>query len=87
MTKKTVVVQSVVSVTVDETKFTPEFLADFQKSMYPLKSVDDHIEHLAQLYARGIHDSFSTFIEGYGPPKEMGIECKVTDVTEEIQRE
>lgn len=87
MTKKTVVVQSVVSVTVDETKFTPEFMEDFRKSMFHFTDIDDHIEHLAQLYARGIHDSFSTFIEGYGPPKEMGIECKITDVSEEIQRE
>lgn len=87
MTTKTVAVEQIVKVTVDETKFTPEFLADFRKSMYPLNTIDDHIEHLAQLYARGIHDSFSTFIEGYGPPKEMGIECKITDVFEEIQRE
>jgi len=87
MTTRTVAVQSIVKVTVDETKFTPEFLADFRRVMYPLNTVEDHIEHLAQLYARGVYDNFTGFIEGYGPPKDFGIEVKITDVTEEIQRE
>lgn len=87
MTTKRVAVQSMVSVTVDETKFTPEFMAEFRDSMYSFLSIDDHIEHLAQLYARGLCDEFTKFIEGYGPPSDMGVECKVTDVFEEVVRE
>lgn len=84
MTTKTVLVEQLVEVTVDASKFTPDFLAEFQQSMYPFKDLDAHIEHLAQLYARGLCDDFTKFIEGYGPPDEMGIKCKVTDVTQEI---
>lgn len=55
--------------------------------MFNFGNLDDHIEHLGQLYARGVCDAFTTFIEGCGPPKEMGIECRVTDVFEEIAHE
>jgi hypothetical protein len=84
MVTKTVAVQQIVKVTVDESKFTPEFMESFRQTMFHFTDIDDHLEHLAQLYARGIHDNLSTFIEGYGPPKEMGIKAQVTDVTEEI---
>ena len=65
-TAKKVLVSQVVTVTVDETKFTPEFYAEFRASMYPFDSLDEHIEHLAQLHARGIADGPNDFIEGYG---------------------
>lgn len=87
MVTKTVLVEQVVKVTVDEAKFTPDFMQEFRASMYPFNDVDDHIEHLGQLYARGLCDEFTKFIEGYGPPADMGIEVKITDVTEEIARE
>lgn len=81
--KKNVLVTQQVSVEVDEARFTPEFMAEFRASMYPFTRIEDHIEHLAQLYARGIYDDDS-FIEGYGPAKEMGIKFKSVEQYEEI---
>lgn len=72
MKTRTVKVEQVIEVIVDETKFTPEFMAEFRRTMYPFGSVSKHMEHLAQLYARGIADQFS-FIEGYGQASEFGI--------------
>lgn len=84
MVTREVKVEQVVSVTVDETKFTDAFMAEFRGSMYPFDTLNDHLEHLAQMYARGLCDEFTTFIEGYGPPKEMGIEAAVTHQVEEV---
>ncbi|MGX5776498.1 hypothetical protein [Methylorubrum zatmanii] len=62
-------------VTVDETKFTPEFMEEFRKSFFPFHTIDEHIGHIGQLAARGmLRDDF---IEGYGPPAAFGI--KVSD--------
>ncbi len=76
MITKRVVVSQVVEVTVDDTKFTPEFFAEFEASMFPYGTIDRHIEHLAQLHARGIVDQ-GDFIEGYGPSADMGISLNV----------
>jgi hypothetical protein len=56
-------------VEIDETKFTPEWLADFRKTFYNFQSVQDHVEHLARLEAAGIihTQDRDCFIEGYGP--------------------
>lgn len=72
-TEKTYVVSHGVSVTVNEAAFTPDFMSEFRESFYNFDRLDEHREHLAQLYARGIVDEFSDFIEGYGDPKEFGI--------------
>lgn len=68
-----------VSVTIDETKFTKEFLDEF--SSYISSSIDDipsHIEHLAWSFAAGRTDD-DQFIEGYGPAKEFGIKFQEID--------
>jgi hypothetical protein len=78
--KRIVEVKQYIVVEVDESKFTPEFLAEFRKYFYNFYDIDDHIEHLAQRCARGIYDTYSDFIEGYGPPKDFGI--KLTDMCE-----
>ncbi len=70
---KTVGVSQLVEVQVDEAKFTPKFMEEFRQAFFPFQTIDDHILHLAQLHARGLADDFSTFIEGYGDPKEFGI--------------
>jgi hypothetical protein len=59
----------------DESKFTPEWMEDFRKSFYQIDTIQDHAEHLAQLYARGIIPWFDSnpFVEGYGRLAEMGI--------------
>ncbi|GAB6043322.1 hypothetical protein [Endothiovibrio diazotrophicus] len=85
MITKTVEVTQVIEVTVDETKFTPEFLAEFSSYMFPFEDVDEHIKHLAQMHARGLADYPSTFIEGYGEAKDMGIKFKVVEQREEIE--
>lgn len=84
MATKVVEVRQRVAVTVDEAKFDEGFMRDFRKTMYPFDSLDDHIEHLGQLAARGLVDDFSTFIEGYGPPKAMGITFKIESGEQEI---
>ena len=71
-TNKTVIVEQTIRVTVDESKFTPEFMQEFRESFYDFDTLDDHIKHLGQLCARGIADDFS-FIEGYGKASDMGI--------------
>lgn len=76
MITKEVVVTQIVRVTVDDTKFTPEFFAEFEESFFPYGTVEQHIEHLAQLHARGVVDD-GDFIEGYGPAKDMGIKLDV----------
>lgn len=73
MIDREVRVTQTVLVAVDESKFTPEFMAEFRRHFYDFHTLDDHIEHIAQLVARGLVDDFTKFIEGYGPPAEMGI--------------
>lgn len=83
MIKRDVVVIHQIVVEIDETKFTPEFLAEFRASMYPFFDVDDHIEHLAQLHARGIADN-GDFVEGYGKLDDFGVKFSVVFVETEI---
>lgn len=77
-------VKQVIEVSVDETKFTPGFMTTFKATMYPFDSVNRHIEHLAQLYARGIVDNHS-FIEGYGWASEFGIKFRQLNQEVEIE--
>jgi hypothetical protein len=79
----TIKVEQIVEVTLDETKFDDKFMQEFQRSMYHFTSLEEHAEHLGQLYARGLYDNGS-FIEGYGPAADMGIRFEDTDQWEEI---
>ena len=84
--KKIVVVTQRIEVTIDEAKFDEEFLQEFRESFYPFNTVDDHIEHLAQLFARGIaYDSPTCFIEGYGEARDLGIEFEIIDTDVELE--
>lgn len=87
MITKRVLVTHVVDVTVDETKFTPEFFASFNECFHYLgDDVDGHLRHLGQLFARAIINGYpSDFIEGYGLAKDMGIAFDEIDVTTEIE--
>lgn len=86
MIVKNVSVTQVVSVTVDETKFTNEFLAEFRRDFYRFHTLDDHIEHLGQLYARGLFNGMpDEFVEGYGPAREFGIAVKCLPDRTEIE--
>jgi len=74
-----------IKVTVDESKFTTQFMEEFRESFHPFHTIDEHIKHLAQLYARGITGGYpSDFLEGYGPLKDMGIKFEGMGQDEEI---
>lgn len=81
---RSVGVSQIIQVTVDEDKFTPEFMKEFRKSFYPFLSINDHVEHLAQLYVRGAVHDFTAFIEGYGPPSDFGIKFSEGSVEAEV---
>jgi hypothetical protein len=61
-------VSQVIEVYYDPEKFSEEWMKDFRSYMYDFYDVEDHLEHLAQMYARGlIHDvSSMQEAEGYG---------------------
>lgn len=75
-----------VEVTFDETKFTPERMAEFNAIISDY-GVDDnafeqHAEHLAELAAIGAIDTGrNSFIEGYGPLDEAGIRICVDELS------
>lgn len=71
-TTRTVEVTVLVDVTIDETKFTPDFLAEFAASISDY-DMDEHFCHLGWAHACREIDG-NSFIEGYGPAKEMGIQ-------------
>lgn len=87
MVTKTVQVTFEVQVTVDETKFSEQFMEEFRQSFFPFDVLDDHIKHIAQLAAREYIDGPSTFLEGYGPVGVMGISAKIASQEEEIIEE
>lgn len=87
MTEKAFAVSQTVYVTVDEGAFNPEFMEEFRQNFYDFDTIDEHREHLASLYARGIVDDFSDFIEGYGNPDEFGIKFREGPVLVEEEYE
>lgn len=76
-------VRQVVRVTLDPAKFDEAFMAEFRKYFYDYDRIEDHAEHLAQLFARGISGN-NDFIEGYGPANGMGIAFAHVEQSEEI---
>lgn len=70
---KEVTVTQYVHVYVDEAKFDEAFMAEFRSTHYDFWTLDEHIAHLAQLWARGVVSENESFIEGYGNAREMGI--------------
>lgn len=79
MKKFEVEVIRTVTVELDETKFTEEFLDEFSKYISP--SIDDlltHVEHLAWAFAAGRVDN-RQFIEGYGHTEDFCIRFEELD--------
>lgn len=71
-------VTQIIEIDYDKSKFTKEFLTEFPKSFYPFKTIQEHIEHIAESYSRGIITG--DFLEGYGDLKEnFGIKLKRVD--------
>lgn len=65
-------------ITVDETKFTEEFFDEFTEYFFPYDTIEEHVKHIAQLYARGVYQgSRGEFVEGYGKiDEEFGVKVK-----------
>ncbi len=79
-------VTQTIEVSLDESKFTPEFLAEFIEMMYDFQTLEQHAGHIAQLHARGLFDgNADEFIEGYGPADEMGIEARLISQDEWVK--
>jgi len=81
--KRTVEVTTFVEVEIDESQFTPEFMEAFRASFFPFHTLEDHIEHLAQLQARGAIGWIDSFVEGYGRLDKMGI--KLSDPADDME--
>jgi hypothetical protein len=64
-------------VTVDDSKFTQAFFEEFSTYMFPVDCVQDCIDHLSLMFARGVIDGSTKFIEGYGDPADFGIKFEV----------
>ncbi len=79
MSKYSVTFNVVVDLELDESKFDENFMESFKDYFYDFDSLNEHIEHLAQLYLRGIYDNGS-FIEGYGKADNMGIKFHHIDI-------
>lgn len=69
-------VTRVVTVELDETKLTPEFMDDFREHMFNFNSIEEHARNLAVVAVNGLAEP-DGFIEGYGVPSEMGIKLSV----------
>jgi hypothetical protein len=86
MKKYCVTVEIGVEVTLDETKFTEEWMKEFRDDFYPIYDMEGHAKHIAQMAARGIYNEGSTFVEGYGETSEMGITIKTDiDIDEDVE--
>lgn len=84
---RTVEVTQRIQVTINESKFTPEFMEEFRRDFYEFNTIEQHMEHLAQLYARGIATPYNDFIEGYGLSDDFGIKLKCIDQSEYLEPE
>jgi hypothetical protein len=74
--KKNYTVTTTVSVQLDESKFTPEFLREYQETIHDLPDIEAHRKNLAELYATGRIGNYGT-VEGYGKLSDMGIRCEM----------
>lgn len=82
MMTRNVAVTFLVEVTVDETKFTPEFLAEYATVLQDF-DLEGHIKHIAFLEVMDLlRDDFT---EGYGKLSEMGITATIHDSETEIE--
>ena len=83
--KQLVEVTQLIEVELDENKFNDDFMKEFREYFYQFYMIEDHLNHLAQLYSRGIATGYSgSFIEGFGLAKDMGIKFRHIDGWEEL---
>jgi hypothetical protein len=77
MKKYHITIETEVTVELDETKFTPDFMRDFSESMYETDDLVGHAKRLAEWRANGVIESDADFQEGYGKLTDMGIKTRV----------
>lgn len=68
-----------VRVTLDDAHFNEAFMGEFRESFYPFHTLRRHVQHLAQLEARGMVHDYKPFVEGYGELEDMGISLNAVD--------
>ena len=73
---KTITVTQEITVTVDESRFTPEFMASYSKHFHECEAVENHMQYIAKCCALGIIASKGDFLEGYGKLDDFGIRFK-----------
>lgn len=79
--KKTVEVITLVDIEIDETEFTPEFMAEFKQHIHPFETLNDHIAHLARLENKGM---LYGFVEGYGQINKFVKSAEVFDESTDV---
>lgn len=50
-------------------------MQEFRDTFYNFDTIEEHMEHIGQLVARGIWND--DFVEGYGKPSDLGIEVEI----------
>ena len=77
MSKSTYTVETTVTVEVDESKFTPEWMEGFNITFFHCPTIEGHRRRLAMMFAGGrIGGHPSEFVEGYGVLSDMGIKLR-----------
>ncbi len=84
MKKYSVEVIQLINITIDESKFTPEFMKDFNSYMFEFKGVEEHIKFIVEKFADGTVSSENDFLEGYGILSEFGIKLEKEYIESEI---
>ena len=54
------------TIEIDDSVITEEWMEDFRQVFYEFETMEQHVEHIAQLKARYYNGSFPPEIEGYG---------------------
>ncbi|USN14142.1 hypothetical protein PAPPERLAPAPP_04680 [Brevundimonas phage vB_BpoS-Papperlapapp] len=73
MTRFTARIDAEFDVEIDESKVTAEVLEEFSAYITYVGNVEDLVEYLANLYARGVIDGSDRMIEGLGLPSAFGL--------------
>lgn len=77
-------VTQTVKVTLDESKFSKEFLEKFKDFFHDFDDIEEHAKHLAYHEARNMI-GYDGFVEGYGNIQNMGISLEITEQSEYIE--
>lgn len=78
-------VTQTVEVALDPTKFTPDFMNEYNKNFSDFgDDLARHAEQIAYLEATGQIPHGNAFVEGYGPIRDMGIEVSNQMIASEV---